>query len=260
MVNVTSGGNVSPSYGLIGGRFSNQMGQNLKGGDKIACVTCHNIMEKTESPGRAWELTEDAQIDTNQTYALNKGGWAYYDFAEPVVYGSVSLMSAPTNIRDRREYLLAANMLEDYSPEAGTIKFSSPYNDYAYVTLYYPYLRVSNSENNMCLDCHTAYQTHQGANCMTCHELHNYDNTLGIKASVRTPNSGIKGVVFTSTTSAGSFADGDTLYDGICEVCHTMTLYHTNNGSGFTNHTSTGLDYSGTDCTLCHTHANGFSP
>jgi len=259
MVNVTTGGNQSPTYGIIGGRFSNQMGQNLKGGDTIACVTCHNIMEKTESPGRAWELTAKDGLNP-LLFNLANGGWAYYDFTEPVVYGSASLMSAPTNIKDRRDYLLASNSLDDYSPSAGTITFSAAYNDYAYVTLYYPYLRVSNSENNMCSDCHTSHQTHQGANCMTCHELHNYGNRLGIKQSVKTPNSGIKSVVFTSVTSTGSFADGDAVYDGICEVCHTQTLYHTNNGSGFTNHTSTGIDYSGTDCTTCHTHANGFAP
>jgi hypothetical protein len=112
----------------------------------------------------------------------------------------------------------------------------------------------------MCSDCHTSYQTHQGGNCMTCHELHNYDNRLGVKARVKSPNSGLKSVVFTSNTSAESFADGDNVYDGICEVCHTQTMYHTNNGTGFAAHTSTGIDYSGWNCLSCHTHANGLTP
>jgi len=60
---------------------------------------------------------------------------------------------------------------------------------------------------------------------------------------------GIRDVIF---TGKADFADGDTTYNGICEVCHTRTNYHRNSSAG--NHTH----YPGQDCRTCHTHANGF--
>ena len=41
-----------------------------------------------------------------------------------------------------------------------------------------------------------------------------------------------KTVKFFDQTGAKSFADGDTTYNGVCEVCHTQTTYHRNDGSG----------------------------
>jgi hypothetical protein len=46
----------------------------------------------------------------------------------------------------------------------------------------------------------------------------------------------------------GTLADGnDSKLDGPCEVCHTLTKYHTNTGDG-TNH------FDGTNCLQCHQH------
>lgn len=52
---------------------------------------------------------------------------------------------------------------------------------------------------------------------------------------------------------ADSDDDGDAIYDGICEVCHTQTKYHRQDGSGATGH------HEGATCTTkCHQHAKGF--
>jgi hypothetical protein len=51
---------------------------------------------------------------------------------------------------------------------------------------------------------------------------------------------------------AYSCADGDTTYNGVCEICHTQTLYHRNNGTG-------GLHYPAVRCSICHVHTNGFA-
>ena len=48
-----------------------------------------------------------------------------------------------------------------------------------------------------------------------------------------------------------SFADGDDVYDGICEVCHTRTAYHRSDGSGARHHDRAA-------CTRCPSHANAF--
>ncbi|MEN8154041.1 MAG: cytochrome c3 family protein [Acidobacteriota bacterium] len=117
------------------------------------------------------------------------------------------------------------------------------------------------------------------AGCADCHNAHNnIGNSLGgvnIKqvghrdgtALIRTPNSGDRNVIFESrgTDDAGepslhSFADGDEdgngSYDGVCEVCHslTSTKYHRNNSTGGHMH------YVGETCTRCHTHVGFFKP
>jgi hypothetical protein len=50
-----------------------------------------------------------------------------------------------------------------------------------------------------------------------------------------------------------SFADGDTTYNGVCEVCHTQTKYHKNDGTGEPH-------YPAVRCTICHSHVDGFAP
>jgi predicted CxxxxCH...CXXCH cytochrome family protein len=57
-----------------------------------------------------------------------------------------------------------------------------------------------------------------------------------------------------------SFADGDTTYDGICEVCHNQTDHFQFDGSApDQNHASQG-DVVGTNCLTCHIHLDGMSP
>ncbi len=76
-----------------------------------------------------------------------------------------------------------------------------------------------------------------------------------IPASVATPNSGDKIVRFFDYAGPNSFADGDTIYDGICEVCHTMTTHHRNDGTGPEQSHNDGMD-----CIGCHAHMDGFAP
>jgi hypothetical protein len=134
----------------------------------------------------------------------------------------------------------------------------------------------------ICLNCHgptgsaTEASVHSNGSptdqpafrhsCIECHDPHdNRDNGLGgtniklVLPQVVTPNSGLFDVVFESRGTGASepalhsFADGDATYDGICEVCHTLTARHRNNASGSHNHQN------GDTCTRCHTHDNGFN-
>jgi len=114
--------------------------------------------------------------------------------------------------------------------------------------------------------------------CPDCHDPHdNRQNWLGstnikqigrnisgsLDARINTPNSGVRDVVFVSRgTDAGgpslhSFADndqdGNSIYDGACEVCHTLAANHRNNSGG--NH----AHYTGQTCTQCHDHTNYFN-
>lgn len=127
--------------------------------------------------------------------------------------------------------------------------------------------------------------------CMTCHDPHDGEpNRLGthfhdrenitveginIKnvgkvldgsgvAKIATPNSGLREVVFEfrgreaddveTHTFADDDADGDGIWDGACEVCHTQTRHHRNNETGGHSHNR------GRTCTNCHAHVDNFIP
>jgi predicted CXXCH cytochrome family protein len=115
------------------------------------------------------------------------------------------------------------------------------------------YLLRAANDNTLCEACHT-YGAHNGMNCLKCHQPHNpnQDNIFMVRDSVETPNSGILPAIFLNESGANSFADGDSQYDGICEICHTNTNYHRNNASGDHTHNA------GINCTDCHSHRNSF--
>jgi alpha-tubulin suppressor-like RCC1 family protein len=141
--------------------------------------------------------------------------------------------------------------------------------------------------NSLCLSCHNDVvapyvKTHsslQGSDnygnwtveCWICHNQHTQDqnNVNGsshgqfIREKIRLdnitgtvpPKSGNKSVMFLDSTGPNSFADGDGVYDGICEVCHTKTKYFRNNGTGIDqNHGGR----NGKNCISCHPHSSGF--
>jgi len=60
-----------------------------------------------------------------------------------------------------------------------------------------------------------------------------------------------KQVKFFDRKGIKSYADGDATYDGVCEVCHTQTLYHKNDGTG-------NYHYPAARCYVCHDHIKGF--
>jgi hypothetical protein len=115
------------------------------------------------------------------------------------------------------------------------------------------------SEADLSLD---AEPVHWWLGCFDCHTLHETENLSLISEVIDTDylppdyalKSGLREVVFLSQPGANSYADGDEVYDGVCEVCHTETRYHRGNGSGDRSH------FPGTNCTSCHDHDNYFQP
>ena len=116
------------------------------------------------------------------------------------------------------------------------------------------YLLRQTNDDALCASCHT-YTTHESMGCSACHQTHNTDkaNIYLISNIVSTPNSGDKTVLFTEQTGPNSGADGDSNYDGICEVCHTSTNYHKNDGTGASHN-------AGSNCMSCHPHEDSFAP
>jgi hypothetical protein len=71
--------------------------------------------------------------------------------------------------------------------------------------------------------------------------------------------SGNREVKFFWKTGDNSFADGNGIYDGVCEVCHERTKHFRNDGSGDDQHHSNVGGADGEDCTECHNHVYGFA-
>ena len=154
-----------------------------------------------------------------------------------------------------------------------------------------PMLSLEADVEVLCLTCHGPLGSSQfkadvhtnGAgdflmSCLDCHTPHgSLDNWLGgtnlrqvgrkkdasRNAKIETPNSGIRDVVFESRgpdhsqPTLHSFADDDQdnngIFDGVCEVCHTQTIHHTN-------FQPDPIHYPGASCTSCHPHEDHFMP
>ena len=133
-----------------------------------------------------------------------------------------------------------------------------------------------NRDVDLCLSCHDdgapavyngevvpkgvavhAGSDHAVGDTTTCIDCHEHEGATGtnlalIPLTLASRYTGIKPVVLTSRTGANSFADGDAVFDGVCEVCHTQTDEHRADGSA-------GQHNAGLDCTSCHPHGAGFS-
>lgn len=114
-------------------------------------------------------------------------------------------------------------------------------------------------ESNVCNSCHIpgggapVMTTHQSRTCESCHNPHKSDNLHLIKTLIDIDPDPVVDdfwtVIFTDSLGANSYADGDATYDGVCEVCHTSTSYHTNDGSGQAHNEGENCFQSG-----CHAH------
>jgi len=148
----------------------------------------------------------------------------------------------------------------------------------SYGTLLDP--NVGASIENLCGSCHYAGGPGRDASvhacagagckaqfsvtCTVCHDPHTQRQNIAngstygkfVRTAIATPNSGSRAVIFKGNQGAKSFADGDAVIDGVCEVCHTQTHYHANNGAHPASHVFAGL----ARCTNCHSHTGHFLP
>ncbi len=112
--------------------------------------------------------------------------------------------------------------------------------------------------------------------CVTCHNPHQQEQDMKFGTSygmlikeyicLDNPVTGLNTeelIEFTAPTGAGSFADGTPHNENVCEICHTQTNHHRNDGTapgdldGSSNYVG---HYDGAKCTDCHLHSEGFKP
>jgi predicted CxxxxCH...CXXCH cytochrome family protein len=112
-----------------------------------------------------------------------------------------------------------------------------------------------------CLNCHNPHLEEQNLRYGTSYgklvkELVCYDNLV-------TGDHVESLVFFTASGGTGSFADGPPHDDNICEICHTRTDHHRNDGRAPADLDPNGVytgHFDGQRCTECHPHSRGFKP
>ncbi|MEI6748082.1 MAG: cytochrome c3 family protein [Bacteroidales bacterium] len=124
-------------------------------------------------------------------------------------------------------------------------------------------LRMTYDET-LCQSCHTpktatSTMEHKGMTCVTCHDPHQSGsvNIYLIRDNIVTPYTGTQTTVFTENTSGSNYADGTASFNGVCEVCHTLTDHYTNTSLGTTD--ARHMVNPVTKCVTCHPHNKGFA-
>jgi predicted CxxxxCH...CXXCH cytochrome family protein len=215
--------------------------------DTIVCSTCHDQHNSNTRPSylRADNtgdaLCKDCHSPRDRgTFAIdNVNNRGTHPVGITYNGASSKLENSPTNI----------NILTP----GGNVECSSCHSTHYANTSDGNLLNVTN-DDNMCTSCHIHEGQHQAMGCNTCHDPHNPDKTniYLISSTITTPNSGNRSVNFSSLSGTNSYADGDATYNGICEVCHTTTTVHRNDGSGAAHNP-------GSDCISCHLHEENFN-
>ena len=111
-----------------------------------------------------------------------------------------------------------------------------------------------------CLDCHQDQMTHHDPaagtkqECTVCHTPHGSSNLYLVNEQVTTPSGAVHDVQFTvlAGLADGGLASASDPGTGLCETCHTRTLFYRSDG--------TGDDHFPYPCFTCHPHALGFHP
>ena len=106
---------------------------------------------------------------------------------------------------------------------------------------------------------HDAIRPHRpsgiGSHCTDCHKGHLSSNEFLIREEILTPSGTSREVEFTNDQTGlgdGGFASVTPPVRGICQVCHTTTLFYHSDGTGEPHFTF--------PCTTCHSHDVGFLP
>jgi DNA-binding beta-propeller fold protein YncE len=171
---------------------------------------------------------------------------------------AVSSTSSPMRRNLRGDRHLDTQHDSPHTVDAGVNCTSCHFPEYSYPD---PFSEAWCAER-LCKSCHVetgkaspAQDHFAGADtvyCNICHNPHFQQQQFPhdfIRTAITTTHSGDRALSFENATD---FIHGAPTYDGICETCHTATLYYRNNASGDHTH------HSGENCLNCHTHLSGF--
>jgi predicted CXXCH cytochrome family protein len=221
---------------------------------QIICSTCHNQHSQTYYPYLRADNTGDAMCKDCHS-ERNLGTY----LTNTVTNKSTHPVGVSYNAADPR---FIATPVSPVQLVGSKVECSSCHKAHFAGSSDGNILRMTNNEL-LCQNCHalkTANSTmeHKGMTCVTCHDAHEKGSTniYLVRTTIATPNSGSKAVSFTADAGPGNFADATAPFNGVCEVCHTLTDHYTNTAGG----TSDARHVPATQkCITCHPHNKGFA-
>jgi len=184
---------------------------------RVTCQTCHNSMTKNASYNTTQNIENwsPATLQSGTSYTFGYASTKQYLGEYIKVYRSSGSMSKPANTRTKNQYLVDPSEYT-YNYSNGTITFNtSQGSNYIYVEIPQPYLRVDNTANAICLDCHRdrAYGSVShapGSGAKNGHPVSvNYGHTSGLNDTVK-PSA--TGNVYLESVSGSSKI--------LCTSCH----------------------------------------
>jgi len=219
----------------------------------IECVTCHNPHQQEQIKyfgSEAYLAT--GTVTTVTTTSLYSAGatWAVDEFAGMIII--------PNTAQKYNNYRILSNTADTLTISAGltgngmNMSKVAPGNTFAiiYGKLFYGVNRLSRPDRGSPSTLPGSDTCSVTANVFSC--------TNRIKTTVKFLRDFRAGSGGSNAHSFAGDVDGDGLYQGPCEVCHTRTRHHRNN-----NDDPAAADHThnvGIKCTLCHKHENGFLP
>jgi predicted CXXCH cytochrome family protein len=221
---------------------------------QIICSTCHNQHSQTYYPYLRADNSGDAMCKDCHS-ARNLGTY----LSNAATNKSSHPVGVTYNVADQRFLATPTAPIELVGSK---VECSSCHKAHFAGSSDGNILRMTYSEL-LCQNCHapkttTSTMEHKGMTCVTCHDVHEKGSTniYLIRSTIATPNSGSKAVSFAADTGPGNFADATAPFNGVCEVCHTLTDHYTNTAGG----TSDARHVPATQkCTTCHPHNKGFA-
>jgi len=219
----------------------------------IECIVCHNPHKQEQNASYGAEgYLATGSVTTVSTTSLHSAGatWTVDEFA--------GLIVIPNTAQTYNNYRILSNTADTLTISAGLsgagmdMSKVSPGNTFAviYGKLFYGSGRLSRPDRGSPDTLPGSDTCSVTANVFSC--ANRIDVTVKFLRDFRVDLGG------SNEHSYAGDVDGDGLYQGPCEACHTRTRHHRNNNDfpGDADHTHN----VGLKCTLCHKHENGFLP
>ncbi|MCK5340455.1 MAG: cytochrome c3 family protein, partial [Desulfobulbaceae bacterium] len=221
------------------------------------CNSCHNNIIATS-------VKPHSSLTTSTRYHPEKGGWAIecrhchwvHHQYQTVMYGSPTYLYSGTS----------TEVTTTTVTQNGASWNSGQYNGYILIPninqVSYNYLITNTTSDTLTVETSGSHPEPIDLSRTAAGDTFAIIYGKLIRPYIPTPNSGYKQARYFNNNGSNSFADGDTIVDGVCQICHTEANHFLNTGEINPEHGGDGYDHSitvGTYCMTCHPHTTGFS-
>lgn len=226
----------------------------------LLCASCHN--DVTLGASDYGQVVTHSSYETTTRY----GTWLMECRTCHDPHYQAQLRSYPT---DTNAVMASGTVSSIAAGTTSTVTVSNALSAYTYTnhllipnTTYPTYMyRIKGNTGNTITVWGKINTTYAGSG-----KTYNIKYGNMVKNQIVTTASGTNTVKFLKDEGKNSFADNDSTYDGVCQVCHTKTSFFRKDGSktdsghpevpATSNATGTGA--ANKDCAACHKHKDGF--